>query len=65
MKKAALVVSGLVFSIVAILHIVRYVKGWQIIIDQFTVPMNSSIFAAIVSGILAIWMFMSACDCKK
>ncbi len=61
MKKFALNVAGLFFTAVTIIHIVRYVKAWPIMINGFTVPLNWSISGAFITGILAIWMFTAAC----
>lgn len=60
MKKFALNVAGMIFTAVCILHIVRYFKGWKIVFNNFTVPMDWSITGAIIAGLLALLMFIAA-----
>jgi len=57
MRKAALAVSGVIFAAMAIMHFVRYAKGWEIVAGGFMVPLDWSIYAGIVAAVLAIWMF--------
>lgn len=61
MKKSALNVAGLIFSAIAIIHILRYVQGWVITFNNFTIPLDWSIYGAIIAGILATFMFFAAC----
>lgn len=58
--QTALVVAGIVFLLVAVLHFLRYFKAWHIVIADFTVPLNWSIYGGIVAAALAIWMFVAA-----
>lgn len=60
MKTAALIVSGLIFLLMCVLHIIRYINGWTIVVAGNTIPLDASIFGAIVTGILAIWMFIAS-----
>jgi uncharacterized membrane-anchored protein len=60
MKNAALFVSGLIFLIVAGLHFYRYYYKWQIVIDNYIIPVDWSGVAGIVTLILALWMFITA-----
>ena len=58
-KKAALNVAGIIFLLVSILHLVRAIFKWEVIINHFTVPHSYSIVAAILAFSLSLWMFKS------
>jgi len=50
-------VSGIIFTVVALVQLTRIVLGWPVQIDLFTVPIWFSVIAFLVSGGLAIWAF--------
>ncbi len=58
-KKAALNVAGVVFLLVSILHLVRVIFGWEVVIAHFTVPHFYSGIAAVIAFSLSLWMFKS------
>ncbi|MBN9288645.1 MAG: hypothetical protein BGO43_09005 [Gammaproteobacteria bacterium 39-13] len=60
MKNVALYFSGIVFFFLMFMHIVRYIKGWEIVIAQHNIPLDWSIFGAIVAALIAFWMFVAA-----
>lgn len=60
MKTNALWFSTLIFLLVTIVHIVRYVKMWAITFDGFNVPVEWSLYSAIVFACITIWMFFAA-----
>ncbi len=51
------VVSGVVFSLVALAHLLRMVYGMRVQIDEYAVPMSVSWVAFIVTAALASWAF--------
>ncbi len=51
------VVSGAVFSLVALAHLLRMVYGMSVQIDEYAVPMSVSWVAFIVAVVLAVWAF--------
>jgi len=51
------VVSGILFALVAIAHLLRIVYGMTIQVDEFVVPMLVSWFGLIVPAVLAFWAF--------
>lgn len=59
-KNIALIIAGVIFLIVSILHLVRLVMKLRVTIRQTEVPMNMSIVGLIVGLILSAWMFMAA-----
>jgi hypothetical protein len=60
MKNSALVIAGLIFSVMAIMHALRYVKKWEVIFEHYTIPQLWSVYAAIFTAALAVWMFTAA-----
>lgn len=59
-KNIALKVSGIVFAIVAVMHLLRIIFNSEIIISGYVVSMQFSIVGAIVALCLSIWMFMAS-----
>lgn len=60
MKNNALIVAGIIFSLVCILQLIRYFKAWEIVLAQHIIPIQWSLYAGIIAGLLAIWMFIAA-----
>jgi hypothetical protein len=52
-----LAVSALIFTIVAVMHLVRIVSRWSVVIGPRNIPMNVSWAGLVVSALLAIWGF--------
>ena len=57
--KAALNVAGIVFLVIAVLHLLRFVFKWEAIIVGSPVPVWSSAVAFAVFFLLSLWMFKS------
>lgn len=57
MRKAALFVAGIIFALMAILHITRLYFQFPIIINSMLVPLWVNWVGLVVSGTLTIWMF--------
>lgn len=53
-------VSGIVFSIIALAQLARTLLGWPVQVDLFTVPVWASGVAFLITGSLAVWAFRSA-----
>jgi hypothetical protein len=60
MDKLALKVSGVIFLLVCVMHIVRVLMNIQVTLNQVEIPMRASVVAAVLSLALAVWMFKSA-----
>ncbi len=58
-QKTVAVVSGVVFILVALLHLLRLIFGWSAVFNGWSVPMWVSILGLIVAGAL-VWMNFSA-----
>ena len=42
--------AAVIFAIVALVHLVRVIMGWQIVIDSCTVPMWPSWIALVIAA---------------
>ena len=51
-------VSALIFAVVAIVHLIRILRGWAVHIGPHAVPMSLSWIGLIIAAVLAIWGFM-------
>jgi uncharacterized membrane protein YecN with MAPEG domain len=56
-QRTGLRVAAVIFGIVAIGHIARLLAHSKVLVGRFTVPMELSWVALIVSGLLCIWMW--------
>ena len=54
-EKAFLKIAAAIFGVVAVVHLVRILAGWPIVIDGWTVPMWVSWIGLIVSGGLSYY----------
>ena len=57
MSNAYAAVSALIFTIVAVLHLVRIINRWSVVIGPNNISMNVSWVAFVVSALLASWGF--------
>lgn len=55
-------VSGVLFSLVALAHLLRIVYGVPVHVDEYAVPMFVSWVGLVVPGGLAFWAFRSLPD---
>lgn len=60
MQKAALNVSGIIFLVIAILHVVRWALEIPVTLGEISVPPMVSSVGAVVTLSLALWMFIAA-----
>ena len=60
MPSKYVVVSGVVFGVVAVLQAVRALNQWPVLIAGFDVPVWASWIATVVAGGLCAWAFRSA-----
>jgi hypothetical protein len=58
--RAYLVVSGVLFAAVTLLHLLRLVYGWAAQIGMWTVPLWVSWLGIVVAGALCVWAFALA-----
>ncbi len=51
-QKTFSIIAGVLFSIFALLHIVRLIMGWNVMIENLTTPMGVSWIALVVFAYL-------------
>jgi hypothetical protein len=52
-QKNYLKVTGIIFTIVALLHVLRLLSGWEVRIGDLEIPYWASVLGAVVAGFLA------------
>ena len=52
-SKTFQLVAGVIFAVVAVLHLSRIVFGWQVVLGEWTLPAWISYFGLIAAGFLA------------
>jgi len=57
MKDLALLIAGVIFVIVSLLHLVRLILKLEVRMGKFSVPQWVSIFGFVFPLLLALWMF--------
>jgi hypothetical protein len=50
-----LLITALVFAIVALIHLVRAIGGWAFTIGPYDLPLSVSWVGFVVTGGLAVW----------
>ena len=53
--KAYLIVSTLIFTVVAIMHLLRLTLGWSVMLGMTAVPFWVSVLALMISAAVALW----------
>ena len=51
------VIAIAVFTLVSLLHLIRYFLGWQVIVHTVTIPMWVSLLGFIIAGVLAFMLW--------
>jgi len=64
MKISVSLLSGLVFGVIAVLHLLRLIYGWEAQIGTFAVPMWLSWVALVLGGLLSAANFSHCHKCK-
>ena len=54
-------ISGTLFAVVALAHLLRLVFDWPILVDGTDIPLWVSWFGLAVPGALAVWAFSLCC----
>ena len=52
-KNQSLLIASVIFGIIALLHLLRSIFSWQLVIGNFNVPLYFSYIIVIVFGYLA------------
>ena len=51
------VIAIVVFSLVSLLHLLRYFLGWEVVVNSVTIPMWFRIVGFVIAGGLAIMLW--------
>jgi len=54
----ALMTAGIIFGFVALMHLLRLMYKWQVVINGKIIPMWVSVLGIIIPLALSIWMFL-------
>ena len=53
--RAYLIFSGTIFGIVAVLHMLRIINGWALVLGPWSAPMWVSWLGTLVPAVLCVW----------
>ncbi|MDQ2973787.1 MAG: hypothetical protein M3R69_00085 [Acidobacteriota bacterium] len=59
MRSKYVVVSGVLFGVIAVVQAVRALNQWPLHVGGFAVPVWTSWVAAVAAGSLCVWAFRS------
>jgi len=59
-KNVALIVAGVIFVLVAMLHLVRLITKFEVTVAKKVLPLWVNVIGLLVAGLLALWMFAVA-----
>ena len=57
MWNAYAAVSALIYAIVSVMHVVRLINRWPVVIGPYDVSMNASWVALVIAALIAVWGF--------
>ncbi len=60
--RRALRIASIVLGLIALLHLVRFVTGFTLIVDDVVLPVTASGFIVIIFGVLAVWYYRLSLD---
>lgn len=65
MQNLPLKVSGAIFVVIAVMHLVRFILGTPVIVGTHVLPVWASAVAFVASALLAMWTLKASCCCRK
>ncbi|MBI2295854.1 MAG: hypothetical protein HYU76_07455 [Betaproteobacteria bacterium] len=60
MKKPFTVLAAIIFALVAAVHLLRLVYGWEVTVNRAVVPMWASILGLMIAGGLAVMLWLES-----
>ena len=51
--RAYLLFTTVLFSLIALIHLMRFAFGWTAVVGTWTVPLSVSLVAVVICGLLA------------
>lgn len=55
----ALFTAGIVFGLVALIHVLRLIYKFDLIIAGIKIPLWANMIGLVIAGGLSLWMFMA------
>ena len=49
------IISGVIFGLVAIIHLIRALSNWAFVIGPITLPLSASWIGFIMTAVLCLW----------
>ena len=59
-KNVALIAAGIIFVLIALLHLVRLITKFEITVAKKPIPLWVNVIGLLAAGFLAFWMFAAA-----
>ena len=56
-KNQSLILASIIFGFVALVHLLRSIFSWSLVVENFSVPLYFSYIAVIVAGYLSWQMY--------
>lgn len=57
--KLYVAVSGGIFGLIAVVHLVRLIQRWPVQVGEWSIPMGLSVAGVLVTGILFLWALIA------
>ena len=56
-EKLYLIISGVIFALIGLLHLLRIMFQWPAMVGAWTVPFTISLMVIMVAAVLTFWAF--------
>ncbi len=56
-EKLYLLISGVIFALIGLFHLLRIMFQWQAMVGAWTIPLIISPIAIVVAAVLTFWAF--------
>ena len=56
-EKLYLIISSVIFALIGLLHLLRIMFQWPIMVGTWTIPFTISLIAIMVAAVLIFWAF--------
>jgi hypothetical protein len=53
--RAYLLLTTVLFTVIALVHLLRFAFGWTAVVGTWTVPLSVSLIAIVICVLLAFW----------
>ncbi len=56
-EKLYLIISGVIFALIGLFHLLRIMFQWPAVVGAWTVPFTISLMVIMVAAVLTFWAF--------